>query len=99
MSSQRIALTAGSSLVLLLISAAPLRANFVFGTFAPGGTTVRVTPNEVLFYNLPGFIPPVCPPGLCNATGNFQVLPPTTGSFAGRAGEIATIANLTRDPA
>jgi hypothetical protein len=95
---RRIAFIGGLTIALLVVAAQPLSANFVFGQFAPGGTTVRVTPNEILFYNLPGFVPPSCPPGPCPPTGNFQVLPPTSGSFSGRAGEIATIKNLTRDP-
>jgi len=52
-----------------------------------------VNPNDIIFYTNPGFVPSI---GLPN--GNFQVLPPTTGDFAGLNGEMGTVKNLTRAP-
>ena len=88
-----------SVLAGLILGATSLSASFVSGQFDPSGTTMRMTRNEILFYSLPGFIPPICPPGACNPTGNFVVLPPVTGSFVGRQGETGTIKNLTRSSA
>jgi hypothetical protein len=83
------------SLSLLLTAAAltlttgGLQAAFVDGRFAPGGTSVRVTPNEILFYNLG--VPPLVQP-----TGMFKVLVPATGDFAPFVGQNGQITDLTR---
>ena len=65
------------------------KAAFVTGEFAPGSTSVRVTPSEILFYNLG--LPPLTPP-----TGTFNVLTPVSGSFVTGTGN--TILDLTRTP-
>jgi len=65
------------------------KAAFVTGEFAPGSTSVRVTPTEILFYNLG--LPPLTPP-----TGSFNVLTPVSGSFVTGTGN--TILDLTRTP-
>jgi len=99
----RIAL-ALSSIALILLAASPLSAAFVAGQFAPGGTTVRVSSIDILFYHLPGFVPPACPgtgSPACSSTdavGNLIVQPPTTSTFTGRAGETGAVKNLTRNP-
>jgi len=63
------------------------KAAFVTGEFAPGSTSVRVTPSEILFYNLG--LPPLTQP-----TGQFNVLVPVSGSFVTGTGN--TILDLTR---
>jgi len=65
------------------------KAAFVTGEFAPGGTSVRVTPSEIFFYNLG--IAPLTPPN-----GQFNVLVPATGSFVTGTGN--SILDLTRLP-
>jgi len=75
--------------LLALMAVAPTaKAAFVTGEFAPGSTSVRVTPNELLFYNL-GVT-------LTQPTGQFQILVPATGSFAPLLGSTNTIQDLTR---
>ena len=78
--------------ILCLLAAmafAPLaKAAFVTGEFAPGSTSVRVTPSEILFYNLGTT--------LTQPTGQFQILTPATDSFAPLLGSINTIQDLTR---
>ena len=75
--------------LLVLVALAPAaQAAFVTGEFAPGSTSVRVTPNELLFYNL-GVT-------LVQPTGQFQILTPATGSFAPLLGSTNTIQDLTR---
>jgi len=101
---RRIALALVSVTALLMMSL-PLSAAFVTGQFAPGGTTVRVSNIDILFYHLPGFVPPACPgtgsPACspADAVGNLVVQPPTTSSFVGRAGEIGAVKSLTRNAA
>src|SRR2546426_1859141 len=100
---RRIALALVSVTALLMMSL-PLSAAFVAGQFAPGGTTVRVSTIDILFYHLPGFVPPACPgtgSPACSSTdavGNLIVQPPTTSTFTGRAGETGAVKNLTRNP-
>ena len=75
--------------LLVLVALAPAaQAAFVTGEFAPGSTSVRVTPSELLFYNL-GIT-------LIQPTGQFQILTPATGSFAPLLGSTNTIQDLTR---
>src|SRR5215510_4498537 len=77
--------------LLLLVLTAPAQAAFVNGAFQIGSTSMQVTPNDIIFYTLPVLVPSI---GAAN--GNFQVLPPVSGDFSGRTGQIGTIKNLTR---
>jgi hypothetical protein len=75
---------------MFFLTLAPMaKAAFVNGQFAPGGTSVEVTANEILFFNLG--IPPVVTP-----TGTFAINSPATGSFAGLVGDSSTITDLTQ---
>jgi hypothetical protein len=75
---------------MFLLALAPMaKASFVSGQFAPGGTSVEVTANEILFYNLG--IPPVVTP-----KGTFAVDSPATGSFSGLVGDTSSIMDLTQ---
>jgi len=74
---------------MFLLALAPLaKASFVSGQFAPGGTSVEVTSNEILFYDLG--VPPVMTP-----TGAFAIDSPATGSFSTLVGDTSTIVDLT----
>jgi len=72
----------------------PAHAAFVSGAFQFGSTSIQVNTSDIIFYTNPGFVPSIGAPN-----GNFGVLPPTTGSFAGHNGDIGTVKNLTRNAA
>jgi hypothetical protein len=79
---------------MFLLGLAPMaKASFVFGQFAPGATSVEVTSDEMLFYNL----------GVTLATpsGVFTLDTPSTNSFApllGDNGSVMDLTSLSSDP-
>jgi hypothetical protein len=83
-----------AGVLLLLVLTVPAQATFINGAYQIGSTSMQVTVNDIIFYTLPGLVPSIGAPN-----GNFQVLPPVSGDFATRTGQIGTIKNLTRLPA
>src|SRR5437870_13869888 len=80
-----------ATLACVFLSTIPAHASFINGIFQFGSTSMRVTANDIIFFTIPALVPSVGAPN-----GNFQVLPPVSSSFVGRAGEIGTVNNLTR---
>jgi len=87
-----------SAKLLMCIATASLlvpgaQASFVNGSFEIGGTSVRATTNELLFYNLG--VGTATPP-----TGEFVTTVPSTGSFApGVDGTILDLTGISPDAA
>jgi hypothetical protein len=74
---------------MLLVALAPMaKASYVYGQFAPGGTSVEVTANELYFYNLGATVAP--------PSGVFTLDSPSTGSFAPLLSDNGTVMDLTQ---